>query len=120
MIRCLSVCLAAPLALACLAVPAAAQSAGEWGRFGIQTQYIDPAAKPGDDFDRHVNGKWNDTYQMPADKSRVGAFSQLGDLSEERLRAILDGLKLRKWPAGSPEARLASLQFDDRLLQSAS
>ncbi len=108
MIRYLSVCLAAPLALVCLAAPAAAQAPGEWGRFGIQTQYIDPAAKPGDDFDRHVNGKWNDTYQMPADKSRVGAFSQLGDLSEERLRGILDGLKLRKWPAGSPEARLAA------------
>ena len=106
--------LAAPAALAFVALLAAAAPAAEardqpeWGAFGIQTQYIDAVTKPGDDFDRHVNGRWSDKYQLPADKSRIGAFSLLGDLSEARLRGILDGLTKRKWPSGSPQARLAA------------
>ena len=102
--------LAAPalLALTALAAPADAQPSGEWGSFGVQTQYIDTATRPGDDFDRHVSGKWDDTYEMPADKVYVGPFSVLQDRSEAQLRAILDGLGQRKWPAGSPEARLAA------------
>ena len=108
--------IAAPLvlSLAALAMPIsaktpAARPAGEWGGFGVQTQYMDPAAKPGDDFDRFVNGKWNDTFELPADKSRVGSFTVLQDLSEARLRGILDELTRRKWPAASPQARIAAV-----------
>jgi putative endopeptidase len=86
---------------------AAARSQPEWGRFGVQTQYRDPATRPGDDFDRFVNGKWNDTFELPADKSRIGAFSQLTDLSEDRIRKILTELGKRKWQAGSPQARIS-------------
>jgi putative endopeptidase len=89
-------------------VPAAARSQPEWGKFGIQTQYRDPATRPGDDFDRYVNGKWNDAFELPADKSRIGAFSLLTDQSEDRLRAILAELGKRKWPAGSPQARVSA------------
>ena len=100
---------ASPAAAAPRKPPAAAErSPGEWGSFGIQTRYIDPVAKPGDDFDRYVNGGWNDSYAMPADKARVGVFSVLNDQAEARLRAILDGLQARKWPAGSPQARLSA------------
>ena len=91
-----------------IACPAAAKPDPEWGSFGIQTQYIDAVARPGDDFDRHVNGRWNDAFELPADKSRIGIFSQLTDQSEARLRGILEGLKARKWRAGSPQARLAA------------
>ncbi len=106
----ISLALAAALASASATASetASGKPVGEWGSFGVQTQYIDAATRPGDDFDRHVNGKWSDTVDLPADKSRIGAFSQLGDLSEERLRIILDGLTQRKWPAESPEARLSA------------
>ncbi len=106
--------IAAPfaLSLAALALTSAPVTASpsqpEWGNFGIQTQYRDPATRPGDDFDRHVNGKWNDTFALPADKSRIGAFSLLTDQSEERLRTILEQLGKRKWPAGSPQARVSA------------
>ncbi len=98
------------LAFASIAIagPAVAKPEPEWGAFGIQTQYIDAVARPGDDFDRYVNGRWNDSFEFPADKSRIGAFSLLGDLSENRLRAILEGLTKRKWPTGSPQARLSA------------
>ncbi len=87
---------------------AAAADTGDWGEFGVQTQWIDPAAKPGDDFDRYVNGKWNDVTEMPADKTRIGAFFTLRDLSEQRLKGIVDGLATRRYPAGSPQARVSA------------
>ena len=51
---------------------------------------------------------WSDSFELPADKSRIGIFSLLTDQSEARLRGILEGLQARKWPAGSPQARIAA------------
>ena len=82
-------------------------AAGDWGGFGIQTQWIDPAARPGDDFNRYVSGKWADVTQMPADKTRIGSFITLRDLSEDRLHAILNELVASKAAPGSPQARVA-------------
>ncbi len=87
--------------------PALAEEAGDWGGFGIQTQWIDDQANPGDDFDRYVNGVWNDTVEMPADKTRIGAFISLRDLSQDRLKAILDELLVSELVPGSDEARVA-------------
>ncbi|RZK02827.1 MAG: M13 family peptidase [Novosphingobium sp.] len=101
--------LSAPLFAEAPAKPAAAtQPAKEdWGKFGVQTQWIDPAAKPGDDFNRYVNGKWDDVTAMPADKTRIGAFITLRDLSEDRLHAILNQLTASKPARGTAEARVA-------------
>lgn len=103
------------LAGACLALAAvvplpslADTGPGDWGRFGIQTQWIDSATKPGDDFDRYVNGKWNDVTDMPPDKTRIGAFITLRDLSDDRLHTILDGLVAKKPADGTDEARIAA------------
>jgi putative endopeptidase len=85
-----------------------AKPTAEWGKAGLQMQYIDAGTRAGDDFDRHVNGKWNDTFDLPADKTRIGAFSLLKDLSEARLHVILDGLVRARQRAGSPEARIAA------------
>ena len=85
------------------------ESHDDWGRFGIQTQWIDAKARPGDDFDRYANGRWNDTIQIAADKTRIGAFMSLRDLSEDRVKAILDDLAATKHPAGSAEARIGAV-----------
>ncbi|MBV1918441.1 MAG: M13 family metallopeptidase [Sphingomonadaceae bacterium] len=89
-------------------VPALASDAGDWGSFGVQTRWIDAKAAPGDDFDRYANGIWNDTVEMPEDKSRIGAFISLGDQSQDRLKGILDGLVASEHPDGSDEARIAA------------
>ena len=103
-----SLCLLA-FAASALAAPARPEQTRpeDWGPFGLQLQNVDPSAKPGDDFDRYVNGKWNDTAEIPADKSRILAMTRLQDMSDDLLRGILEGLQQRKWPAGSAEARLA-------------
>ncbi len=100
--------------LAIAAAPAMAQDAApakaetDWGSFGIQTRWIDPAARPGDDFDRYANGKWSDSTEIPPDKTRIGAFMTLRDLSEERLRVILDELAAARPAPGTPQARIGA------------
>lgn len=109
-LRLIAATLATSISLAVFISPVAAATTGaeDWGPFGLQLEQGDPATKPGDDFDRYVSGKWNDTAEIPADKSRILAMSKLQDQSDEQLRTILEGLQQRKWPARSPEARLAA------------
>ncbi|MEE4452492.1 M13 family metallopeptidase [Novosphingobium resinovorum] len=87
--------------------PALAPST-DWGKFGVQTQWIDTSVKPGDDFDAYVNGVWNKTAELPADRTRWGSFIELSDLSENRVHAILDDLLAANPAPGSDAARIAA------------
>ena len=78
----------------------------DWGKFGVQTQWIDPAADPGDDFDAYVNGKWNATVELPADRTSWGSFIELRELSEQRLHGIMDELLASNPAPGTDAARL--------------
>ena len=89
------------------AKPSLAPSA-DWGKFGVQTQWVDQSVKPGDDFDAYVNGVWNKTVQLPADRTRWGSFLELNDLSENRVHAILDDLVASNPAPGSDGARIAA------------
>ena len=53
---------------------------------------MDPDTRPQDDLFRHVNGRWLDTTEIPADRSSWGAFVVLADQSEERVRTIIEEL----------------------------
>jgi len=57
---------------------------------GIDGQYIDAAVRPQDDLYRHLNGKWLDGFEIPADKARFGAFTKLSDDAEANLKAIIE------------------------------
>ena len=87
--------------------PAPAKRYGTWG---FDLEGMDRSVKPGDDFFRYVNGHWVATTQIPADKTSYGAFPMLADLSEARVRGILD-----QWAAdknlkpGSDEAKVAAI-----------
>jgi putative endopeptidase len=59
---------------------------------GLQPNYFDNTVRPQDDLYRHVNGKWLDATEIPADKARYGAFYELTDTAEGQLRDIVDGL----------------------------
>ena len=81
-----------------------------YGTWGVDLEGMDRTVKPGDDFFRYVNGKWAATAQIPADKTSYGAFAMLGDLSEARVRAILDRWAAdKKLKAGSDEAKVAAI-----------
>jgi putative endopeptidase len=57
---------------------------------GIDVAHIDAATRPQDDLYRHLNGKWLDQYEIPADKARFGSFTKLSDDAEAQLKAIID------------------------------
>ncbi|MEA3263400.1 MAG: M13 family metallopeptidase [Pseudomonadota bacterium] len=80
----------------------------DWG-FGVQTKYVDKSVKPGDDFNQHVNGLWLNQAEIPADRSSTGGFVQLRDLSEERMKKILEEAAAGTNPEGSPRARVAAV-----------
>lgn len=92
---------------ASIAAPSLAGSS-DWGQFGVQTKWMDKSVKPGDDFDAYLNGEWNKTVELPADRTRWGTFLELSDLSEKRLHAIMDELLASNPAPGSDAARVAA------------
>jgi putative endopeptidase len=85
-------------------------AAKRFGTWGIDVEGMDRSVKPGDDFVAYSSGKWASTTQIPADKTSYNTFNILGDLSEARVRAIIE-----KWAAdgklkaGSDEAKVAAM-----------
>jgi putative endopeptidase len=107
----ISLALLAPVARAAdPAAKSAPNTAERYGKWGVDLDGMDRSVKPGDDFFRYVNGKWAATTQIPPDKTSFGAFAILRDLSEARVRALLD-----RWAAdkslkpGSDEAKVAAM-----------
>lgn len=68
------------------------EAKAELGSFGVELSARNESVKPGDDFFMYASGTWYDNYEMPADKTRYGAFSALADRSEERVKEIIDSL----------------------------
>ena len=57
---------------------------------GLSLDQIDESIRIQDDLFGHVNGRWLAGHEMPADRSSDGAFHALRDLSEERVREIVE------------------------------
>ncbi|QOL25960.1 M13 family metallopeptidase [Thalassotalea sp. LPB0316] len=75
-----------------------ASSAGkaELGSFGVDLAARNLAIKPGDDFFMYASGTWYDNFEMPADKTRYGAFTALAERSEKQVKEIIDDITSRK------------------------
>ncbi|MBB1269498.1 M13 family metallopeptidase [Shewanella sp. SR44-3] len=73
----------------------ATQTAAELGSFGVDLSARNQAVKPGDDFFMHASGAWYDNFEMPADKTRYGAFTALAERSEDQVKAIIDDIASR-------------------------
>ncbi|MFI2485433.1 M13 family metallopeptidase [Promicromonospora kroppenstedtii] len=56
---------------------------------GIDLDALDPATRPQDDLYRHVNGRWIDSHEIPADRAMDGAFRDLYDQAEVHVREII-------------------------------
>jgi putative endopeptidase len=69
---------------------------------GIDLEFVDSSVRPQDDFYRHMNGKWLDSFEIPSDKSAYGAFNLIDDETQKQLRSIVDGLAQN---ASDPDAR---------------
>ena len=87
-------------------VVAVEKGQAQLGSFGIELQNVDASITPGDDFFRYVNGKWLEKTEIPADRSRYGSFGILRDLSEERVKVIIETAAKDNAPEGSDRQKV--------------
>ncbi|TIX48944.1 M13 family metallopeptidase [Alteraurantiacibacter aquimixticola] len=64
----------------------------EFGTWGVDTTQLDPAVDPGADFNAYVNGKWVAANEIPADRSRYGAFDMLAEQSVSDVEKLVADL----------------------------
>ena len=66
-----------------------ASTAPELGTWGVDLTTRDTTVKPGDDFYRYANGKWLDSFEIPADLPAYGSFTSLTLRGEEQIKGII-------------------------------
>lgn len=79
-----------------------------WGDWGIDTSVMDKTVDPGDNFFMYVNGTWFDEFELPADKTRYGAFNLLREKSEQQTKFIIEDLAAEEPPTDTPEGKVAA------------
>ncbi|MEM7457758.1 MAG: M13 family metallopeptidase, partial [Planctomycetota bacterium] len=67
----------------------------------LDTSAFDREIRPQDDLFLFVNGTWLQNTEIPADKSNYGSFIQLADLSQSRIRTLLDEVAAGQHEPGS-------------------
>jgi len=60
------------------------------GSFGLDLSARKLTVKPGDDFYTYANGSWVDSFVIPPDRSFYGSFTKLAELSEQRVRDLIE------------------------------
>ena len=60
---------------------------------GVDRANMDTSVRPQDDLFLATNGTWVKTTEIPADKSAWGAFYQLRDLTDHRVRDLIEGVQ---------------------------
>ena len=71
---------------------------------GLDLAAIDRSVQPGDDFFSYANGNWFRTTEIPANRSRTGAFVLLGEKAEQRTADLIRDLGATN-PAEGTNAR---------------
>ncbi|MBO1255772.1 peptidase M13 [Alteromonas sp. 5E99-2] len=73
---------------------------------GVVLANMNQDIHPGDDFFSYVNGTWFENFEIPADKSRYGAFTKLSDDSQEDVLEIIEATAAGDFPKGSDEQKV--------------
>ena len=89
----------APVASSSLPDLSKAPRMGTWG-FDLSGR--DTATAPAQDFYQYANGGYLKTLDIPADRSRYGAFDSLNELSQGRMHAVVDKAAADKAATGEP------------------
>ena len=75
------------------------------GVWGFDSTGVRPDVSPGDDFFAYTNGQWVARTEIPADKTSYGGFEALRELSERRVRSILESAAANSHSEPSSDAR---------------
>ena len=97
--------LAATPALAQTADPLASPRYGAWG---YDLAGRGAGLKAGDDFFRFANGAYLDRLQIPSDRARFGNFDVLTELSQARVRSILEAAAAKGASASPVETKVGA------------
>ena len=77
---------------------------------GVDLRNGDPGVRAQDDFYEHVNGGWLKKVEIPADKSRWGAFDELRENTLPQLREIIERAQQNPdRPVGSDQQKIGDL-----------
>src|SRR5271165_1762567 len=90
-------------------LPSYAQNAPKPETHGIVVANMDPSVKPGDNFFEYANGDWIKRTTIPPDRSRIGVFSTLADLSDKRTAALIEEAAKGGASAGASARKIADL-----------
>ena len=74
---------------------------------GVDPSGTDPSVRPQDDLYLSTNGTWVKNTEIPADKSVWGSFGVLRELSDQRVKTIVEDLAAKPQAAGSVSAKIA-------------
>jgi len=85
------------------------QDAAKTETHGIAVDNMDPSVRPGDDFYDYANGNWIKRTEIPPDRSRIGVFTALDDLSNKRTVGLIEETVKANAPAGSNARKIADL-----------
>ncbi|MBD3833384.1 M13 family metallopeptidase [Brevundimonas bullata] len=82
--------------------------APKYGDWGFDLSGRDTSVSPGDSFFRYANGAALDKLEIPSDRTSYGSFPLLRELSDNRMKALIQDLVARKdLTPGSDEAKIA-------------
>jgi len=73
---------------------------------GLDKSGMDAAVRPQDDLFKAMNGTWIQKTDIPADKSAWGTFYQLRELSDQRVKSIIEELASKQQAAGTVDAKI--------------
>ena len=90
-----------------LTVLRAQEAAGD--THGIAVANMDRSVKPGDDFYLYANGDWIKRTDIPPDRSRIGVFAKLDELSNKRTAALIDEIAKGHGDPASGTTKVADL-----------
>jgi putative endopeptidase len=100
---------AAILTLASAVAIMRAQEAASAETHGIAPTNMDRSVKPGDDFYLYANGGWIKRTEIPADRSRIGVFTKLDEISSKRTAALIEEASKATAAPGSGSRKIADL-----------
>ena len=84
-------------------------AAPRMGTWGIDTDGMDTSVSPGEDFFAYVSGNWAENTEIPSDRSSYGSFLALRDLSEARVRQLVESYELGDPATDGDAAKIAAL-----------
>ena len=76
---------------------------------GVLFENMDTTARPGDNFQRYINGQWIKSTEIPADKSSYGIGYIVHEEAEDNVKKIIEESSTGNFADGSDEQKVGGL-----------